>query len=162
GNVTLVPLHAATPDFPPSVGWVAEQCLFSIAVPALALAYASGFALLWRFGRGRGLRALAPAGRMALTTYVSQTLPVVSCFYGIGLGYGHTIGFAAGIALAVAIFAVQCIAARVWLQFFRFGPLEWIWRRATYGTPVAFVRERVRSAVVPTAPGSNTSLRRER
>ena len=84
----------------------------------------------------RFLRWLAPAGRMALTTYVSQTLIGVLLFYGIGLGLGHTLGFGAATALAVAIFALQCIASRIWLQAFRFGPLEWIWRRATYGTAI--------------------------
>jgi uncharacterized protein len=140
GNAVLVPLHAATPDYPPTGLWVVEQCLFAIAVPAMALAYASTFALLWTRGWGRILGALAPAGRMALTTYVSQTLTGVFLFYGIGLGLGNTLGFAQAIAVAVAIFAIQCVASRIWLRFFRFGPLEWIWRRATYGTPVAIVR----------------------
>ena len=81
------------------------------------------------------LRVLAPAGRMALTTYVSQTLIGIFLFYGIGLGLGNKLGFAQATAVAVAIFAIQCVVSRIWLQHFRFGPLEWIWRRATYGTP---------------------------
>jgi uncharacterized protein DUF418 len=32
--------------------------------------------------------------------------------------------------LEQCIFAM-CVACRIWLQFFRFGPLEWVWRRAT-------------------------------
>jgi uncharacterized protein len=144
GNAVLVPLHAATPDYPPSGMWIVEQCLFAIAVPAMALAYASGFALLWQRGWSSGLRALAPAGRMALTTYVSQTLIGIAVFYGIGLGIGlsigHELSFAAMTSAAVAIFALQCVASRIWLRSFLFGPLEWLWRRATYGTPVAMLR----------------------
>ena len=140
GNAVLVLLHASTPDYPPTIQWVIEQCVFSIAVPAMALAYASGFALLWMRGWKRVLRAFAPAGRMALTTYVSQTLIGIFLFYGIGLKLGNTLGFAQATVVAIAIFALQCVASRIWLQFFRFGPLEWVWRRATYGTPVAIVR----------------------
>lgn len=140
GNAVLVPLHAATPDYPPSMLWVVEQCLYSIAVPAMALTYASAFALLWSRGWEGIFRRLAPAGRMALTTYVGQTLLGAFLFYGIGMGLGHTLGFAQSIAAAGVIFATQCIAARIWLHFFRFGPLEWIWRRATYGTPVGMLR----------------------
>ncbi|HYM35629.1 MAG TPA: DUF418 domain-containing protein [Steroidobacteraceae bacterium] len=140
GNAALVPLHAATPDYPPTGMWVAEQCVFSIAVPAMALSYASGFALLWMRGWQPILRVLAPAGRMALTTYVSETLIGMFLFYGIGLGFGNRFGFVQATAVAVTIFAIQCVASRIWLHYFRFGPLEWIWRRATYGTPVAIAR----------------------
>jgi uncharacterized protein len=146
GNAALVALHAEVPGYPPSGMWVLEQCVYSIAVPALALTYASGFALLWMRKQNRVLQLLAPAGRMALTTYVSETLIGIFLFYGIGFGLGKTIGFTAGTVLAVAIFAAQCVVSRLWLQFFRFGPLEWIWRRATYGTPVAIVRRREASA----------------
>lgn len=140
GNAALVPLHAATPDYPPSGMWVVEQCLFAIAVPAMALAYASGFALLWQRRWSGTLRALAPAGRMALTTYVSQTLIGISLFYGIGLGIGEKLSSLQMTLAAIAIFALQCVGSRLWLQAFRFGPLEWLWRRATYGTPVAMLR----------------------
>jgi uncharacterized protein len=139
GNMVLVPLHDAAPDYPPTRLWVIEQCVYAVAVPALALTYASSFALLWTRGWERLLSVFAPAGRMALTTYVTQTLTGVFLFYGVGLKLGNTIGFAQAIAVAVAIFTVQCIVFRIWLRTFRFGPLEWIWRRATYGTPVAML-----------------------
>jgi uncharacterized protein len=140
GNAVLVSLHASTPDYPPTAKWVLEQCVFAIAVPMMALAYTSGFALLWARGWQPILRAFAPAGRMALTTYASQTLIGIFMFYGIGLKLGKTIGFTQAILIAIGVFALQCVASRAWLQFFRFGPLEWIWRRATYGTPVAIMR----------------------
>jgi uncharacterized protein len=140
GNLVLVPLHAATPAYPPTLSWVADEALFALAVPALAVAYASGFALLYA-GPARGvLRAFVPAGRMALTTYISQTLIGISLFYGVGLGLRETIGQAACIAIAVAIFIAQSALAALWLRRFRFGPLEWCWRRATYGVPVPMAR----------------------
>ncbi|MCE9523054.1 MAG: DUF418 domain-containing protein [Alphaproteobacteria bacterium] len=140
GNVALVPLHGMTPDYPPSTMWAVEQSLFAIAVPAMTLAYASAFALAWQHWSGGLLRLLAPAGRMALTTYVSQTLICAGLFYGIGLGRLGTIGLAECFGVAIAIFTLQCVVSAMWLSLFRFGPLEWLWRRATYGVPLPMLR----------------------
>jgi len=140
GNAVLTPLHAATPDFPPSSAWVLENTIYAVAVPAMAVAYASGFALLWSSGWRAILSRLAPAGRMALTTYVSQTVIGIMLFYGVGLGLNGRVGLVEGIMLAIAIFAAQCAISSVWLRWFYFGPIEWIWRRMTYGAPIALLR----------------------
>jgi uncharacterized protein len=39
-------------------------------------------------------------------------------------------------AIAVAIIAVQIPLSAWWLSRFRFGPIEWIWRRLTYRQPL--------------------------
>lgn len=140
GNAVLTPLHAATPDFPPDAMWVIENALYAVAVPALAVAYASGFAWLWASGRRSVLRLFAPVGRMALTTYIAQTLIGVGLFYGIGLGLRGQIGLVGGTGLAIGIFVLQAMNASLWLRWFRFGPIEWFWRCATYGTPIAMWR----------------------
>ncbi len=142
GNAVLTPIHAATAAFPPTGMWVVENMIFAIAVPAMAVGYASGFALLWTGRAGAALRLLAPVGRMALTTYLTQTIIGIALFYGVGLGLGlgGAVGLVAGAALALIIFAGQCALAALWLRWFRFGPVEWVWRRATYGVPVAFRR----------------------
>ncbi len=140
GNAVLTPIHAMTPDFPPTGMWVIENSLYAIAVPAMAIAYASGFAWFWSCGRRSILRWLAPAGRMALTTYVSQTVIGVILFYGVGLGLRGQIGLVEGTILAIGIFAAQCAIASLWLRRFRFGPIEWVWRRMTYGAPIGLLR----------------------
>jgi uncharacterized protein len=134
GNAILVPLHAATPVFPPTPLRALENAVFALAVPALALAYASGLSLLWlRAPARRWLGWLAPPGRMALTTYLSHTAVLMGLFYGWGLGWMFGIGQAECLLAAFLIFAVQCVASRLWLGVFRFGPVEWGWRCATYG-----------------------------
>lgn len=140
GNALLVPISAATPAYPPSPMWVFQHIVFAVAVPAMTLAYVSGFALLWTRRAGMFLRALAPAGRMALTTYVSQSLIGVFVFYGIGLSRRGAFGLAECITFALAVFVLQCAASALWFSLFRFGPLEWLWRRATYGTPLPMLR----------------------
>jgi len=133
GNFLLLRLHSADGGFPPTLAWIAEQMTYALAVPALTLAYASAFALLWTTPAEGALKFLAPAGRTALTTYVSQTLIGVALFYGVGLNLQGRLGLVELTALAFAIFAVQTAAAALWLGRFRFGPLEWAWRCATYG-----------------------------
>ena len=77
---------------------------------------------------------------MALTTYISQTLIGIALFYGVGLGLRGQIGLVDGTILATGIFATQCMIASLWLRWFQFGPIEWIWRRMTYGAPIPFLR----------------------
>lgn len=80
----------------------------------------------------RTLSFLAPAGRMALTNYLLQSLVWTWVFYGYGLGLWGQVPRAAHVLLAVAFFAVQVVASRLWLDHFRFGPAEWLWRSLTY------------------------------
>lgn len=101
---------------------------------ALALAYLSAVALLMRRPAWlRWMMPIAPVGRMALTTYVMQSLVCTTLFYGFGFGLSGKVGPALAIPLASLIFAAQALFARLWLARLRFGPLEWVWRRMTYG-----------------------------
>jgi len=78
------------------------------------------------------LRSRAAIGRMALTNYVLQSVALGFLFYGYGFGLFGRIGSAAGAALGVVIYALQVLLSRRWLQRFRFGPLEWLWRCLSY------------------------------
>jgi uncharacterized protein len=81
----------------------------------------------------RALAWLAPAGRMALTHYLIQSLVWTFVFYGYGLGLWGEVPRALHPVLVVGFFALQVIASHWWLARFRFGPAEWAWRYATYG-----------------------------
>ncbi|HEX3481039.1 MAG TPA: DUF418 domain-containing protein [Kofleriaceae bacterium] len=70
---------------------------------------------------------------MPLTTYLGQTVIATFLFYGWGLGLSGQLGSAACLAIAIAIFALQVVACRLWLARFRFGPVEWLWRTLVYG-----------------------------
>ena len=87
---------------------------------------------LRRPGGRRGLGWLAPAGRMALTNYIGQSVLGTLFFYGYGLGYWG-MPRAQQVLYVLAVFALQVALSRWWLARFRFGPLEWLWRWATYG-----------------------------
>jgi uncharacterized protein len=79
------------------------------------------------------LRWVAPAGRMALTNYLGQSIVCTLIFYGYGLGWFEQLPRAWQVPFVLALFAVQVLCSRWWLARFRFGPMEWLWRAATYG-----------------------------
>ncbi|HEY4556228.1 MAG TPA: DUF418 domain-containing protein [Lysobacter sp.] len=79
------------------------------------------------------LRRLAPAGRMALTNYLVQSVVCTLVFSGYGLGYFEQLPRAWQVPFALALFALQVAWSRAWLARFRYGPMEWLWRAFTYG-----------------------------
>ena len=98
----------------------------------LALAYASGFALLWPHA-STTLGALAYPGRMALTNYLAQSVVSIVVFYGVFLGQiGHWPP-ALFYGYAVAFYSFQVVVSRWWLKRHEQGPMEALWRRWTYG-----------------------------
>lgn len=109
----------------------------------LTLAIASALALIagllmclgylgWVMRWHAALTWLAPAGRMALSNYLIQSLLCTALFYGYGLGWMDQMGRAWQLLFTVLLFSLQLIFSRWWLQRFRFGPVEWVWRAATY------------------------------
>lgn len=78
------------------------------------------------------LAMLAPAGRMALSNYLMQSLVCTSLFYGYGLGYFEQLPRAWQPLFVLVLFALQLVLSRWWLARFRFGPMEWLWRALTY------------------------------
>ena len=78
---------------------------------------------------------VAPAGRMALTNYLMQSIVCTLVFYGYGLGYFQQLPRAWQVPFVFALFGMQVVLSRWWLQRFRFGPMEWVWRSLTYFTP---------------------------
>ncbi|SEM63464.1 Uncharacterized membrane protein YeiB [Mesobacillus persicus] len=69
-------------------------------------------------------------GRMALTNYVLQTVLIL--FAGYGLDLLGKVSYLQSLFICLAILASQLIFSILWLHFFRFGPLEWVWRMVTY------------------------------
>ncbi|OLL75257.1 hypothetical protein Ae168Ps1_3657 [Pseudonocardia sp. Ae168_Ps1] len=102
-----------------------------LTAPAFVAAYVAGLLLLHRTGIGRRtLGVIVPAGRTALTNYLAQGWLCLLIFPAAGLvDRVPTLGT---LAIALAIFALLLVASRWWLRRFRFGPVEWVLRSATY------------------------------
>jgi uncharacterized protein len=80
----------------------------------------------------RLMMTLAPAGRMSLTIYVGQSIFGVPLFYGFGLGLYQGFGQWSSLSLGLVLWIVQMVLANAWLSKYHYGPLEWLWRSATY------------------------------
>jgi len=81
---------------------------------------------------GTVTRWLAAPGRMSLTIYVSQSLYGVPLFYGFGLGLYTGFGQRNALLLGLVLWTVQMVLAGWWLRRYHYGPLEWLWRSATW------------------------------
>ncbi len=106
---------------------------------SLVLALGYGASVVVTFDQTRlprvkaALALLAPLGRMALTSYLTQSIVLSAIFYGWGLGLFGRLGETYAAAIGVAIFVAQIALSAAWLRRFRFGPVEWLWRSFTYG-----------------------------
>ncbi|MFO1262904.1 MAG: DUF418 domain-containing protein [Rhodoferax sp.] len=80
---------------------------------------------------GTWLRTLAPAGRMALTNYLMQSVLCSFIFYGYGLGWWG-MPRSQQVVFVLVVYALQLAFSHWWLARFRLGPMEWVWRSFTY------------------------------
>jgi uncharacterized membrane protein YeiB len=81
----------------------------------------------------------APLGRMALTNYLTATVIATAA----GLAFGGALQHLTSgevVAIAGAVLGVQWLWSVLWLRRFRFGPLEWLWRWATWARRPALRR----------------------
>jgi uncharacterized protein len=70
---------------------------------------------------------------MALSNYLAQSILFGLFFYGFGFGLFGRLGSAITALIGIAVYLGQLVASYVWLQHYRFGPAEWMWRSLTYG-----------------------------
>jgi len=106
---------------------------FTLQQVSLSTFYVAAVTLLyWRRPASGLLPALAPLGRMGLTTYLGQTVFGILLFYGVGFGMLGKLGAAAAVGSAIAFYVLQILLARAWMTRFRLGPVEWLWRSLTY------------------------------
>ena len=104
------------------------------ADPGLSIFYMTSIVLLYQNRQWmERLKPLAYVGRMALSNYLFQSLVCTTIFYSYGLGLYGQVGHAAGMVLTIIIFTAQIYISRYWLERYRFGPMEWVWRTLTYG-----------------------------
>ncbi|MES2772536.1 MAG: DUF418 domain-containing protein [Bacteroidota bacterium] len=117
----------------PEAAGLLDTLFYALSVIPLSLGYTALICLLWLKPRWHTrLKTLAPAGRMALTNYLMQTILSISIYYGVGLGLGAKFGPTIYIPIAVAIYTLQVWYSTMWLKYFQYGPFEWIWRQLTY------------------------------
>ncbi|GAA4643097.1 DUF418 domain-containing protein [Pontixanthobacter gangjinensis] len=76
---------------------------------------------------------LSAAGRAAFTNYLGTSVLMVTVFHGWGLGLFGELTRAQLYLVVLGAWAVMLLWSKPWLERFRYGPLEWLWRCLTYG-----------------------------
>lgn len=100
------------------------------------LGYMAGLLLLMQRPTWQArLAFLAPLGRMTLTTYLMQSIVCTWVFNGYGFGLWGRVPVGIFLAGGVLFFGFQVVFAHWWLRHYQSGPVEWIWRRISYGRP---------------------------
>lgn len=108
--------------------------LMQLCDALMALFYVWLLAYLYQYGFWQKLLSpLQYAGRMALTNYLLQSFIGLLIFSSVGLQWYQTLSPSQTMGLAIGVFIGQVLLSKLWLSFFRFGPLEWIWRCISYG-----------------------------
>jgi len=109
--------------------WQFSRLLVAVGhVGALMLIYKSGW-LSWL------MSSLAAVGRMALTSYIMQSIILNLLFHGYALGLYGLLERYQTLYVVITVWILQLVASPIWLKYFRFGPLEWLWRSLTYWKP---------------------------
>jgi len=99
----------------------------------MTLGHAALILLLCKYGVWPAMRArLAAVGKTALSNYIAHSLiyGLVFCGYGFNLFDKLQRYQLYYVVLGMWIFSL--VWSPIWLQHFRFGPLEWVWRSLTY------------------------------
>jgi uncharacterized protein len=97
--------------------------------PPIALAHASVVIMIVRSAIMPNLaERLAAVGRMAISNYVGTSILCTTLFYGFGFGmFGHLERWQL-YPIVAAIWVLMLVGSTLWLDHFRYGPLEWLWR----------------------------------
>ena len=95
--------------------------------PVMVVAYAALIIDLTRNG-GWLVDRIAAAGRAAFTNYLGTSLVMTFVFYGWGLGLFGSVGRIELWLVVLAAWIVMLAWSKPWLDRFRYGPFEWLWR----------------------------------
>ena len=129
----------------------------TLGAPAMTLFYITAITLLFQKEKWHErLAPLANVGRMALSNYITHSVVLTFFFYGYGLGlYGETDPTFAAL-LTIVVYLAQIRFSQSYFERYQFGPLEWGWRKLSYGrvrlasdkkerTPAEIQKRRVRT-----------------
>lgn len=107
--------------------------LYDLMNACMVLFYVAGISFLFsKKSWNKVLEAMAVIGKMALTSYLTQTLLGWFIFFGFGFNLLGRVSPAVGYLIAIGVFLLQIVFSKFWLSRFYYGPVEWLWRSLTY------------------------------
>lgn len=110
---------------------VALVMIFQLSDISLSFSFLWLLAYCWN--KGYLIRLIQPmsyVGRMALSNYIMQSVLA----YWIMRTFNGYEAFSAFqcVTLVLSIYTLQILLSKLWFRFYRFGPLEWVWRSISY------------------------------
>lgn len=110
-----------------------QTIAYAFGVAPLALAYVASLMLLFQNKSvAKLMLVVAPVGKMAFSNYLLQSIIGSIVFLGAGFGYIGEVGPVYYTIFGVLVFIGQIVLSHVWLRYFNYGPVEYLWRSATY------------------------------
>lgn len=110
-----------------------------LAGPILSLGFAATFVLAYlKHADWKIFNYFGHVGQMALTNYILQSLVLTFIAYGWGLALALQLSGFQVLGIVGLLYVSQVLVSMVWLNRFRYGPLEWVWRSITYWKLVPF------------------------
>ncbi len=130
---TAIAWRMISTDFS-AITFYATEVVRTFSAPLLAIGYAAVIILIVKSGALAGFTArLAACGRMALTNYLMASILTSLVFTGAGLGLHSSLTRAETLGVVLVIWALQLAWSKPWLERFRYGPFEWLWRSLARG-----------------------------
>ncbi|WP_433761690.1 DUF418 domain-containing protein [Nocardia sp. CA-135398] len=135
GLVVGLPVSAVT--FSSGMGWLEPPSYWNgiqeVVNPLMTFAYIAGIIMLTRSARTvRYTALLAPAGRMAASNYIMQSVVLMVIYTGYGFALADDVPPAGVIGIALVTYSAQLAFSHWWLRGHAYGPVEWVLRAATY------------------------------
>lgn len=129
--ISLMPYRA---DFP----FFETLFVFNALGRITQLPIALGLAALLVLGAPRASQTwlgsrLVAAGRMAFSNYLGTSILMMFVFHGWAFGLFGELDRVELFGVVLVTWAAMLLWSKAWLERFRYGPLEWLWRCLTYG-----------------------------
>lgn len=99
---------------------------------AMTLGFAALLVELSKGGKGWLGERISAAGRAAFTNYLGTSIVMLFIFHGWALGLFGELNRVQLYLVTLAMWALMLAWSRPWLDRYRYGPLEWLWRCLTY------------------------------
>lgn len=116
-----------------SWGKLPSQITYDFGRITGALGYAALIVLLVKQNRFRPLlHPMAAVGQMALSNYLLTSILLQLVFVWSPLHWYGYLEYYQAYAIMLGMWMMNLIVSPLWLRYFRFGPMEWVWRSLTY------------------------------
>jgi uncharacterized protein len=100
--------------------------------PLMVVATGALIIIVTRQG-GALVERIAAAGRAAFTNYLGTSIVMTTLFHGYGFGLFGELTRAQLWIVVFAMWALMLLWSKPWLERYRYGPFEWLWRTLARG-----------------------------